>query len=224
MQDTDEIRVLVFHADPLVAVGVFTTFAQQAGFDPVPALAISGDAPASVVVADYDQGLRFAAGDVPPALGSHARAHVLVLTPRQSEREIRHALEHGVRGYMDLGCALDELLCATRTLHRGLRYLGSGAAERLADSVAGPSLTERETDVLRLLAEGHGNKTIAMQLAIAPGTVKSHLKTIFQKLDANTRTEAAAVADRRGLLCVPGGLGFAVRQRGRAVGFSTAMS
>jgi DNA-binding NarL/FixJ family response regulator len=127
------------------------------------------------------------------------------VTTRQSEREIRHAMEVGARGYLIQGCAIVELIHAVRALGSGLRHIGALAAQRLADSVSGQSLTERENDVLRLLVEGHDNKTIARELEIAMGTVKSHLKTIFQKLDANSRTKVAAVAERRGLLTIPVG-------------------
>ena len=157
-----------------------------------------------MVVADYEQGLAFIARVRAQTPSRHVTGpSVLIVTQRESEREIRHALEHGAQGYLILGCGLDELVDAVRTLRHGMRHIGAIAARRLADSVACAVLTTRETDVLRVLVEGHGNKAIARRLDIAIGTVKTHLKAIFQKFEATSRTEVAAVAERRGLLALP---------------------
>ena len=194
-----------------LASGLTATLREQSDVELVGAQAwVCGVAPrpgerrADVVVADYENGLALiASARARTSLRSAAGANVLIVTQRESEREIRHALEHGVRGYLILGCGVDEIVDAVRTLHRGVRYVGAVAARRLADSVACELLTARETDVLRLVVEGHGNKTIANRLDIAIGTVKTHLKAIFQKLEASSRTQVAAVAERRGLLAIP---------------------
>jgi DNA-binding NarL/FixJ family response regulator len=200
MLPVESIRVLVLYGDPLVSTGLAATLREPSDFELVPTL----DGRPHVVVADYEQGLALIAADRARGAVRHASGpRVLIVTRRDSEREIRHALEHGARGYLTLGCALDELVDAVRMLHRGMRHIGPVAARRLADSVACALLTARETDVLRLVVQGHGNKTIAKRLDIALGTVKTHLKAIFQKLDATSRTEVAAVAERRGLLALP---------------------
>lgn len=116
------------------------------------------------------------------------------------EWEIRRALEHGVRGYLLVGCALDELAVGVRAVHRGARHLSTEVAARLAESVALEPLTAREEQVLRLVAEGLCNKAIGRKLGIAVGTVKSHLKSAFDKLDVESRTQAVAAVERRGLL------------------------
>src|SRR5258706_1968127 len=211
MLPVESIKVLVLYRDALVANGLAATLRERPDVELVGAQACAcdvaprpGDRRADVVVADYENGLALIASDrARTSLRHAANANVLVVTQRESEREIRHALEHGVRGYLILGCGVDELIDAVRTLHRGVRYVGAAAARRLADSVACELLTARETDVLRLVVEGHGNKTIANRLDIATGTVKTHLKAIFQKLEASSRTQVAAVAERRGLLAVP---------------------
>ncbi|MCD2341390.1 response regulator transcription factor [Ideonella azotifigens] len=201
MLDLLTIKVLVLYDDALLCAGLRATLGAQPDMVLLSPQADPGQA--DVVIADYAQGLRcIALGKAEPArrsLGSLG-ARVLILTRRDSEREIRHALESGVRGYLTIGCGLDELVDAVRALHCGMRRIGTLAAQRLADSVAGSLLTSRETDVLRLLVAGHGNKAIAKRLDIALGTVKSHLKSVFQKLDASNRTEVALAADKRGLL------------------------
>lgn len=230
MLPVESIKVLVLHRDALVASGLAATLRERPEVELVDAQAGTCEAAsrpsehrADVVVADYENGLALIVSDrARRSLRHAANASVLVVTQRESEREIRHALERGVRGYLVLGCSVDELVDAVRTLHRGVRYVGAAAARRLADSVACELLTARETEVLRLVVEGHGNKTIANRLDIAIGTVKTHLKAIFQKLEASSRTQVAAVAERRGLLAIPDdgpprGLGPASRVSPRAM-------
>ncbi|WP_280152066.1 response regulator transcription factor [Piscinibacter sp. XHJ-5] len=211
MVPVEAIRVLVLYRDALVSNGLSATLREQPDVDlvsPGPCACDTplrpGDGRPDVVVADYENGLALIASARARQSVPHAPSlNVLVVTHRDSEREIRYALEHGVRGYLILGCGVDDLVDAVRTLHRGVRYVGAVAARRLADSVACELLTARETDVLRLVVEGYGNKTIAKRLDIAIGTVKTHLKAIFQKLEASSRTQVAAVAERRGLLATP---------------------
>jgi len=214
MDQIDAIRVMVLYREALVSSGLEATLRMQPEFELVGSELCVCDMPprpgkrgADVIVADYDNGLAFIASMRARATSRLERGpQVLIVTHRESEREIRHALEHGVKGYLLLGSGAGELRDAVRMLHRGLRYVGALPAQRLADSVACELLTRREIDVLRLVVEGHGNKMIARRLDIAIGTVKTHLKAIFQKLDASTRTQVAAVAERRGLLAVPNDL------------------
>lgn len=213
MLPNDKIRVLVLHQDPLISAGAVTTLRQQADFE-----VIAGESGSTstenqighrsnqntdVIVADYRAGLEIMADTRREVAAKGTRpATVLIVTKCEGEYQIRRALELGVRGYLLLGCSLQELAEAVRALHRGSRYIGAVVAQHIAESVALEWPTERETEVLRLLAIGHCNKSIALKLDIAVGTVKSHVKAILQKLDVATRTEAAAVADRRGLLAL----------------------
>lgn len=197
MTDVRTIKVAVVHEDDLLAAGLRAVLGGQHDIELVEDTASAACAPADVVVSDYEGGLRLAAA---PAPRRGQAAHVLVLTQRDSEREIRHALSQGVRGYVTSGGCASELLDAVRRVGLGIRHVGTLAAQRLADSVAGTLLTEREMDVLRLLMDGACNKGIARRLEISHGTVKSHMRSIFQKLDAHNRTEVVVVAEKRGLL------------------------
>jgi DNA-binding NarL/FixJ family response regulator len=87
-----------------------------------------------------------------------------------------------------------------RTVAAGKRFLPKELAEKLAFSLARPSLTNREYEVLQLLAIGRGNKDIGTALSIRESTVKTHVTSILSKLDALSRTEAIAIATQRGLL------------------------
>ena len=220
MMPTAKITVLVLHQNPLVSAGLAAALGPQSDIEvklhdttqPGPrgdALATLRTArlcqrPIDVVIADYSGGLQLLAqAQDDPQFGSRHLPRVLIVSPRQSELEIRQALECGARGYLQLGCRLEELVAGVRTLHHGLRHLGELAAQRIAESLTHKPLTEREAEVLRLIAIGLPNKLIATRLGIAVGTVKAHTKGILGKLEAGSRTEAVAVAGRRGLLPDP---------------------
>ena len=128
------------------------------------------------------------------------QAKLLIVTDLDREHDIRLALEQEVEGYLLHGCALEELVHCVRTLAQGGRYMAQAVAQCVADSLTRQPLTTRETDVLRLLALGQCNKTIARELDISSSTVKSHVQAILRKLAAASRTEAISLADRRGLL------------------------
>jgi DNA-binding NarL/FixJ family response regulator len=201
MSPPSKIRVLVAHCDPLISAGLAATLQQLPDFDTVvcsPALMEPRATPmhlpsADVVVADYDSGLRL--------IVSAAQSHrVIVLTHNDSEARICQALEQGVRGYLLLGCSLQELIDALRSVHVGGVALAPLAATRIAERMKQQPLTAREADILREMMFGLSNKAIADRLAISVGTVKVHVKAILRKLDAGSRTEAVAIAQRRGIV------------------------
>ena len=108
-------------------------------------------------------------------------------------------LQAGVRA----NCSAGELVDAIETLAAGALYVGPDVAQRMAAAMSRDALTSREGEVLRLLARGQCNKTIARELGIAVGTVKTHVKGIMAKLDASSRTEAASIAAEKGIVDVP---------------------
>lgn len=196
MPDDEPIRVAVLCGDVLLAEGLRSSIF-RAGLN----LAAINESP-SVVVADYANGLSLLSAR------SHRRRsdtvpEVVILSMRDSSSEIRHAIAAGALGYLTIDCSATEAIAAIRSAHKRSRYLSVTAAGRLADEIGCELLTIRELDVLRLLSEGHGNKDIAHELNVALGTVKSHVKAILHKLGATSRTGAAKVAERRGLLTAP---------------------
>jgi two-component system NarL family response regulator len=122
------------------------------------------------------------------------------LTHTDSEVEICHALEQGVRGYVLLGGSIDELRSSLQLVHLGEVALGRGVAGRIAVRLRCRALTRREAEVLGYLVSGLSNKGIAAKLELAVGTIKTHVKSILEKLDARSRTQAAAIAQRRGIV------------------------
>lgn len=209
MSRTDRIRVRVVHHDPIAQAGLSATFARYPDMEVEDAVDRPGErnpAPGldelrwtHVVVADCSHGMALAAQAArQPSFPGLPK--VMILAGVDREWEIKSALERGVRGYMLVGCALDDLAHGVRAVHRGERYLSPQIAARLAESMSVEPLTSREEEVLRLVVEGMCNKAIGRLLGIAVGTVKSHLKSTFDKLSVQSRTQAVAAVERRGLL------------------------
>jgi DNA-binding NarL/FixJ family response regulator len=198
MNTTTAFEICVMHRDPLLAAGLVATLAREPGLQ----VHQGPDATDAVVVADYDTALEvLQAAQQPSRMGPAAGVpRVLVVTPRCTEAEIRHALRVGVRGYLPSDSTQAELVDGVRALQREVRYLAPRIAERIADSLNHAQLTTRETEVLRHMATGCPNKRIAMALDISVGTVKAHTKAIFGKLDCASRTQAVVRAEQRGLL------------------------
>jgi DNA-binding NarL/FixJ family response regulator len=196
---SNRIRILVLHRDAVAEAGLSAAFNNRSDFEVQgtrdPELARDVD----IVVADYPQGVACAA-EFTPRGNPWRGPKVVVVAGIDREWEIRCALELGVRGYLLIGCSLEELVEGVRAVHRGARYLSPQVAARLAESFSLEALTSREEEVLRLVVEGLCNKAIGRRLGIAVGTVKSHLKSTFDKLNVESRTQAVAVVERRGLL------------------------
>jgi DNA-binding NarL/FixJ family response regulator len=208
MAYANRIRVLVLHDDPLARAGLSATFGRHQDLevmddDELDVEDMSATQPGNrvvdVVVADYENGVELAT-KVSRRIGVDGSAKIMIVASSDRECEIRHALERGVRGYVLMGCALEEIAHGVRAVHRGARFLSPQVALRLAESLSGEPLTTREEEVLRLVVEGMGNKLIARRMNIAVGTVKSHLKGVFDKLNVDSRTQAICAAERRGLL------------------------
>lgn len=127
---------------------------------------------------------------------------VVVLTSYDAQDVVLRAIEAGARGYVLKAGPPEELFRAVRAVAAGGMALAPEATERLAGRVAGPepTLSERETEVVRLLAKGHNNRAIAAQLFLSEATVKTHLVRIYRKLGTENRVGTVAEAVRRGLI------------------------
>lgn len=145
-----------------------------------------------------------------PATIAHLRASgdvrgILVLTTYDADTDIVRAIESGANGYLLKDTSRDELVRAIMAVDRGESWLTPSVAARLMNQLRVPSgdvLSERELDVLRLVAKGQSNKEIAGAIHISQATVKTHLIHIFRKLDVNDRTVAVTVAIERGIISV----------------------
>jgi DNA-binding NarL/FixJ family response regulator len=137
--------------------------------------------------------------------GSEAR--VLVLTTYDSDSDVTPALEAGATGYLLKDAPREQLVAAIRAAARGEAVLAPSVATRLVSQLRAPAqdaLSDRELEVLGLIAQGETNRGAAARLFISEATVKTHLLHIYEKLGVNDRAAAVAAAYERGLL-VPGG-------------------
>jgi DNA-binding NarL/FixJ family response regulator len=127
-------------------------------------------------------------------------ARIVVLTTFEGDVEIKRALSAGARGYILKSMPPRELVDVVRQVHAGKKRIPAEVAAQLAEHVSDEPLTERECDVLQHVAGGNRNRDIAALLSISEETVKVHIKHIMEKLGANDRTEAVAIAVRRGII------------------------
>jgi two-component system NarL family response regulator len=127
-------------------------------------------------------------------------AHIVVLTTYDSDEDIYRAIKAGAKAYLLKDTARDALVDTVRRVYAGETYLPPPIAAKLAERVSGAALSQREMEVLQRMAAGESNKEIAAELFISDGTVKTHVSSIFTKLDVVSRTEAIATATRRGLI------------------------
>jgi two-component system NarL family response regulator len=127
-------------------------------------------------------------------------AHIVVLTTYDGDEDIYRAIKAGAKAYLLKDTARDALVDCVRKVHAGETYLPAPLAAKLAERVSGAALSRREIEVLQRMGAGKSNKEIGAELFISEGTVKSHVKSIFTKLDVVSRTEALATATRRGLI------------------------
>ena len=127
-------------------------------------------------------------------------ARLIALTSYKGDEDIHRALAAGAMGYILKDLMHKDLLDAIRKVGDGKRVVGPAAARELAEHFPRTQLTSRESEVLKLMACGHTNKTIAIRAGVSEETVKFHIKNILSKLEANDRTHAIAIAVRRGML------------------------
>ncbi|MEP6670542.1 MAG: response regulator transcription factor [Chthoniobacter sp.] len=127
-------------------------------------------------------------------------ARVLMFTTFDGEEDIYRAMQAGARGYLLKSAPREELLSAIRAVAAGERHLSPALAQRLAGRVAAPDVSDREREVLQLIARGKANKEIAAALGISEETVKRHASNIFVKMGVADRAQATSEGIRRGLI------------------------
>jgi two-component system NarL family response regulator len=128
------------------------------------------------------------------------KPRIIVMSTYRSEEDIRRALAAGAKGYLVKGVSPQQIREAVRRVAEGEVFLPPTIAAKLAESMSHPELSKRELEVLQYIANGRSNKEIGTILYISENTVRGHVKSILAKLDAMGRTEAIAIATKRGLL------------------------
>jgi DNA-binding NarL/FixJ family response regulator len=128
------------------------------------------------------------------------KARIIVLTTAIGDVQALRAFKEGAVGYLLKNLVRKELTETIRAIYAGLKRIPPDIAQQLAEHIPDEALSARELDVLRMVAQGKGNKIIASDLEIAENTVKNHIKNILIKLRADDRTGAVVTAVRRGYI------------------------
>ncbi|HTD13149.1 MAG TPA: response regulator transcription factor [Steroidobacteraceae bacterium] len=201
------IRIVLADDHPVVRDGLAAMINQQ---DDMEVVAEAGDGEEAitlfeqhrpdVMVLDLRMPKRDGVAVVQHVLQRNPKARILIITTYDGDEDIFQCLSQGAKGYLLKDAPRAEILSAIRAVSEDRPYTSSTVAAKALQRMGKPSLTQREFAVLQLVAEGRSNKDIARRLAITEGTAKTHVKAILTKLDAISRTEAVAVAHKRGLI------------------------
>ena len=201
------IRVLVADDHPVVRAGLAAVLVQQTDLELVGeaengerAVALYREHQPDVCLMDLRMPVMDGVEAIRTITTEFPSARILALTTYEGDADIRRALEAGARGYLLKDMLLTDVIRAVRAVRRGERVIPIAVAARLAEFPERSELTERELEVLQLVARGLSNKEVARVIGRTDETVKIHLKNIFTKLDVADRTEAVTVAITRGLI------------------------
>jgi len=204
------ITVLIVEDHPIVREGVTMVLERERDIDVVGAadtisegLRLAAKLNPDVILLD----LKLPDADAFDGVASFARERrsIVVFTAYEADDDVFRAIRGGARGYLLKGSPAAEIAKAVRQVHAGESYLSPRIAAKLVEGVTQPRgrtglLSARERGVLRLVAAGQSNRQIAAALSISERTVKFHVTGIFNKLGADNRAQAVAVASERGLL------------------------
>ena len=132
--------------------------------------------------------------------GVFPEARIIMLTTYTGDTQVVRAIKAGACAYLLKNTLHKELLDTIRAVHAGKKYISPEASFELAEHASGDALTPAEVRVLRLIAEGNGNKEIAEQLSVSEDTVKGQVRNILSKLGAKDRAHAAIIGVKRGII------------------------
>jgi DNA-binding NarL/FixJ family response regulator len=207
MSERTQIRVLTVDDHPLLREGIAAIINSQA--DMLLVSQASSGADAIQQYREYRPDIMLMDLRMPGMSGidamiairaEFADARIIMLTTFEGDVEIQRALEAGARGYLLKSMPPGELVDGIRQVRAGKRRVPAEVAAQLAEHMGEENLTNRELEVLRQLVAGHRNREIAEVLFISEETVKVHLKHVMEKLGAKDRTQAVAIAVRRGIV------------------------
>ncbi|MEH2286930.1 response regulator transcription factor [Nostoc sp.] len=207
MSQSTTIRVLIVDDHPIVRKGLVTIINR----DPeMSAIAQAEDGQQAInAFREYQPDVTLMDLRMPKMGGVEAimaicaefkQARIAVLTTYDSDEDIYRGLQAGAQGYLLKDAKPGELLNAIRAIHNGQKYIPPEVGAKLLQRMSNPELSERELEVLRLMAQGMSNQEIGTALSIGESTVKSHVNRILSKLGVSDRTQAVITAVKRGIV------------------------
>ncbi len=205
------IRIIVVDDHPVVREGLVATLSDEKEFKVVGAVGSAEDAlplvgaqRPDVILLDLELPAQSGLKAIPKLRTARPQSKILILTAYDTDERVIGALQAGAQGYLLKGASLEEIARAIRAVHAGGSYLDPRIAAKVVGALnphaRAAALSEREREVLRLVAGGQANKQIARTLGITERTVKFHVTSILTKLGAENRAQAVALATQRGLL------------------------
>ena len=201
------IRVMVVDDHPLLLQGVAAVLVNKLDIDVVATAASGREAVAAfekhrpdVTLMDLQMPDMNGIDAIVEIRSRFPSARIVALTTYKGDVSALRALRAGAVGYLLKSQVLTELVEAIRFVHAGGRRIPPEVSAELAAHLGEDALSEREIQVLRLVAQGNSNKRVAAELGVTEETIKAHMSSIFAKLDANDRTHAVTIALRRGIL------------------------
>jgi DNA-binding NarL/FixJ family response regulator len=207
------IRVLVVDDHPIVRQGLVAVLDDEPDFAVVgsagsaeEAVALAAGLRPDVVLLDLELSGLDGVAAIPRLAEVSPDSRVLVFTAYDTDEHVFGAIRAGARGYLLKGAPTEEIARGIRVVHGGGSHLEPRVAAKVLAEMSAPQrgerplLSERESEVLRLVAEGLSNKEIGRALSISERTARFHVTSILNKLGAGTRAQAVALATQRGLL------------------------
>lgn len=203
------ISILIVDDHPVVRAGISALLSIQSGLqvvgeaaDATRAIALAAQLQPDVVLCDLRLGDGPDGVDVTRAVRAAGSAAVLILTTYDHDRDLVRAVEAGAAGYLLKDADPAVIVTAIEAAARGESVLGTELTRRVVETMRTRrvELSARETDVVRLVAQGLSNREIAARLTVSEATVKTHLNHAFGKLEVDSRTAAASAARAAGLL------------------------
>jgi DNA-binding NarL/FixJ family response regulator len=203
------IRVLIADDHPIVRQGLTTILKQESDMSVVgqaqnglEAVELYRQQQPDVMLMDLRMPEMDGVEAISAICAEFSPALIIVLTTFDSDEDIYRGLQAGAKGYLLKDAGAEELLAAIRTVANGQKYIPRAVGAKLAERMSNPELSDRELEVLRLMATGKSNRDIAATLHITENTVKFHVNNILSKLGVGDRVQAVLVALKRGIASV----------------------
>jgi len=206
-EDSKKIRILIVDDHPLLRQGIASLIADESDMTLVAEAANGREAIQQfrthlpdITLMDLQMAEMNGLDAMIAIRGEFADARIIVLTTYTGDVQAKRALQAGARAYLLKNSLHKELLDTIRAVHAGRKTLSPEVSFELAEHAAEETLSPAEVRVLRLIADGHSNKEIAVLLSVTEDAVKGQVRNILAKLGANDRTHAAMIGLKRGII------------------------